>query len=213
MQPLDNTECPPQIGGLEDLLSPTACLDGYEGSAAGDGAGGSASPLAIPHASEAYARILERARGEAGADNVARCEAALFALMYGPSLAPPPSPFTQQGDGKGAPSPAPAVGPHGRGGHGPLHYGRHHGHGHRHESGLEEGAAIMQLGRRSLSLRGSSSQVSMQFVTYPGGRFAINLVVPWHLKVRIGQHILVFCMMMGNPGAVKLLRLEYLVRH
>lgn len=82
--------------------------------------------------------------------------------MYGPSLAPPPSPFTQQGDGKGAPSQAPTGGPHGRGGHGPLHYGRHHGHGHRHENGLEEGAAIMQLGRRSLSLRGSSSQVGME---------------------------------------------------
>ena len=152
-----------QIGGLEDLLSTSACLDGLDGGAAGNGAGGSASPLAIPHASEAYARILERARGEAGPDNVTRCEAALFALMYGPSLAPPPSPFTQQGEGKGTPSLAPAGGHHGRGGHGPLHYGRH-GHGHGHERGglLEEGAAIMQLGRRSLSLRGSSSQVSVR---------------------------------------------------
>ena len=102
-------------------------------------------------------------------------QAALFALMYGPSLAPPPSPFTQQGvDGKGAPSLAPAGGHHARPGHGPLHNGRHHGHGHghAHEHRLEEGGAIMQLGRRSLSLRGSSSQVGtrpLMFRAWPSG--------------------------------------------
>ena len=40
----------------------------------------------VPHASEAYHRMLAAKRNEAGADRITRCEAALFALLYGPGL-------------------------------------------------------------------------------------------------------------------------------
>lgn len=147
---------PLQISGLEDLLTTGAGVEIPSLDLSGAAAAG-ANTLAIPHATEAYARILERARAEAGPGNVARAEAAVFALMYGPSLAPPASPFTQQ-DPK-----VPAVGVPAFG-HGPgrSHSG-HHGGG-RHAGRPEEAGgagAITQLGRRSLSLRVSSSQVGL----------------------------------------------------
>ncbi|BDA46949.1 probable BTB/POZ domain-containing protein KCTD7 at N-terminal half [Coccomyxa sp. Obi] len=117
-----------EISGLEELLNTG---HGLVTEAAVPAAG-------IPHASEAYNRIIEKARAEAGAGNIARAESALFALMYGPNLAQPASPFDQ--DTKPGRSPTPDA----------------------RRASSEKGSAIVQLGRASISLRTHSSSSSSQ---------------------------------------------------
>lgn len=93
-----------QLSGLEELLSEgpyadgTAVADLPPTAFAAVAATAPVAPpnLAVPHATEAYCRLLERARIEAGPENITRCEAALFALMYGPDMAPQASPFYVQ---------------------------------------------------------------------------------------------------------------------
>ncbi len=101
---------------------------------------------------------------EAGAGNIARAESALFALMYGPNLAQPASPFDQ--DSKPGRSPAPDA----------------------RRASSDKGSAIAQLGRASISLRthssSSSSQVSWSQAEHCHSCFLHNQFARWLVTFR-----------------------------